>query len=93
MRIEAPGDEGLCSVPFGTTNMSPWRSVTVVWLPSASRIATLELAVKDQEELVGVFVYVPHVLALGVGDANLVIVSCGRRSADCKSRRMMPVPR
>ena len=37
----------------------------------------LELAVKDQEELVGVFVYVPHVLALGVGDANLVIVHAG----------------
>src|ERR1700754_4596720 len=30
MRIEAPGDEGLCSVPFGTTNGSPGRSVTVV---------------------------------------------------------------
>lgn len=37
----------------------------------------IELAVEDQKELVGVFVYVPHVLALGVGHANLVIVHAG----------------
>jgi hypothetical protein len=40
MRIEPPGDDGLCSVPFGTTNVSPCRKVTVVSLPSASRMAT-----------------------------------------------------
>ena len=37
----------------------------------------IELAVEDQEELVGVFVYVPQVLALGVGHANVVVVHAG----------------
>ena len=37
----------------------------------------IKLAVEDQEKLVGVFVYVSHVLALGVGHANLVVVHSG----------------
>ena len=40
IRIEAPGEDGLCSVPFGTTKVSPWRSTTVDSCPSASRMAT-----------------------------------------------------
>ena len=40
IRIEPPGDDGLCSTPFGTTNVSPVRSTTVVSAPSASLTAT-----------------------------------------------------
>jgi hypothetical protein len=39
MRIEPPGDDGLCSVPFGTTKTSPARRLTVRSAPSASRSA------------------------------------------------------
>jgi hypothetical protein len=37
----------------------------------------VELAVKDQEELVGVAVHVPEVLALRVRDPDVVVVHAG----------------
>ena len=35
IKIAPPGDDGLCSVPFGTTKMSPARSETVRSAPSS----------------------------------------------------------
>jgi hypothetical protein len=37
----------------------------------------LEPAVEHQKELVGIFVDVPHMLALGVGDPYVVLVHSG----------------
>src|SRR6266487_803930 len=77
MRIAPPGDEGLCSVPLGTTNVSPVRSTTVVSLPAASRMAMSNRPSRTREELVGIVVDVPDMLASGVRDPYVVVVHAG----------------
>ena len=77
MRIEPPGDDGLCSVPFGTTKTSPCAEADRALGPVGVTQRDVELAVDDQEKLVGVGVHVPDVLALGVGDPDVVVVHPG----------------
>jgi hypothetical protein len=73
MRIAPPGDEGLCSVPLGTTKISPGvqgDGALAAVLPQRDA----DLAVEDQEELVGVLVHVPDVLAPDMRDPDVVVV-------------------
>jgi hypothetical protein len=99
MRIEppAPGAEGRCSVPRGTTKVSPVRRTTVRIGDTVTVVAVpqrhVELAIQHQEELVRVVVDVPHVVAPGVGDADVVVVDAGHdaRAVDLVDRRQRGV--
>ena len=73
MRIDPPGDEGLCSTRFGTTKVSPSaRCTTSRTIRATNR--NVEHPGQDQEEFVGVHVAMPHVLAERVRDPDIVIV-------------------
>ena len=72
--MEAPADDGLCSMPFGTTKVSPLRESDRRLAAVGTSQRDVEFAVQDEEELVGVLVDVPDVLALGVGDADVIVV-------------------
>ena len=71
--IDPPGEDGLCSLPFGTTNRSPWRRLTVR-SPPASRSTTSNWPSSTRKKLVGVLVHVPDVVAAGVGDSYVVVI-------------------
>jgi hypothetical protein len=66
IRIDPPGDEGLCSVPLGTTNVSPRYGTDHALGAVGVAHGHVEPAVEHQEELVG-----------GRGPCCLVW-SCGR---------------
>jgi hypothetical protein len=76
IRIAPPGEDGLCSVPRGDDEGVALAQDDRV-LGFAVAQVDLELAVEDEEELVGVLVHVPHVLAGGVGDLDVVVVHPG----------------
>nr|BFF04935.1 hypothetical protein GCM10020241_66100 [Streptoalloteichus tenebrarius] len=74
MRIAAPeGADGLCSVPRGDGEDRPLREADRA-LPRVVAQREEQLAVEDEEELVGVLVDVPDVLALDLRDADVVVV-------------------
>ena len=73
IRMSPPVDEGLCSVPRGTTNVSgPQIDGPLAPVGVAERDA--ELAADHEKELVGVVVSVPDVLPPGVRDTDVVVV-------------------
>lgn len=69
------GADGLCSVPWGTVKTAPLGSRTVFSGRLAQRDA--QLSIEHQEELIGVVVDVPKVLALHLRDAHVVVVDPG----------------
>jgi len=98
-RIDPPGGDRLVLDPSGHREgvAGPEHDRGLCAVGSAH--GDVELAVEDQEEPVGVLVDMPHVLALRVRDAH-VVVHPGHdpRAVDvvepgCRCRRTRPTPR
>jgi hypothetical protein len=65
--------QGLCSTPFGTTNISPADR----YLDRAVAKIDPQNAVENNERLIGVFVIMPDKVALQLHDLELVVVHFG----------------
>jgi hypothetical protein len=77
IRIDPPVELGLCSVPLGTTKVSACPEGDGAFVASLVAESNVEVAIEHEKELVCVVVDVPDVLALRLGDSDVVVVHGG----------------